>query len=472
MAVSRDDKVSLRLWERAKEVFEAAVDLHSHDRESYLQNACVGDSALLAEVKDLLDFHDRASSFLQDSAKDHTAAPSILPVFAPGQIVAHRFRIMRLIGAGGMGEVYVAYDLELGELVALKTLQAMLSADARMVTSFRQEVHLARQVTHPNVCRIFDMFWHQDEDQNAIAILTMEYLPGQTLLDLVHSEGPLLPSEALPLIQQIAEGLDAAHKFGIIHGDFKSSNVMLVPQVDGSTRAIITDFGLASDQHTVPAELRDERDIVGTPAYIAPEQLRTAPVTPAADIYAFGVVLFEMLTGQLPFQGGPETLISVKRKQHEPPSLEHANQLDPFLQSAILKCIDPEPANRPRSAADVFALLSPKVLWTRPRKLFLGIAASLALAVGVGLTLYQPNVINPEAQAAVDRARVALENQSVEGFATAIEEYKRATTADPKWAVPWAELAYAYAASSNARLKDGKTALPLSREAALHAIQL
>lgn len=471
MAVSRDDKISIRSWERAKEIFEAAADLDPAARESYLLDACASDSALLAEVKDLLDFHDRAGSFLQDSSKTHSSPRSSSPVFSPGDFVAKRFRIMRLIGEGGMGEVYVAYDLELGELVALKTLRSILSADARMITSLRQEVHLARQVTHPNVCRIFDMFWHQNSEEDAIAIVSMEFLPGWTLLEFIRSEGPFSPSEALPIVRQIANGLDAAHNFGIIHGDFKSSNVMLVPQQDGTSRAVITDFGLAKEQFDATADAAQPQEIAGTPAYIAPEQLQKVPLTPAVDIYAFGVVLFEMVTGRPPFVGGAGTVLGLKQQQVEPPSPGEFNKrISPHWESAILECINKDPQSRPASASSVSRLLSRRHPWSRSQKL-VAIAATLVLIVSV-FFYFRPHQINPSAQAAVYRARVALENDSKEGSLEAIEDYKLAIQLDPKWAVPWAELAYTYAAASNMRYIDGNTALVQAREAALRAIQL
>lgn len=471
MAFPRDVKISLRQWERAKEVFDIAVDLEPGARASYLAATCADDSALLEEVKELLEYYDQASSFLRDPTKLAPSEQSAPPVFSTGQLVANRFRIMKFIGSGGMGEVYVAYDFELGELVAVKTLRAMMSVDARMITSFKQEVHLARLVTHPNVCRIFDIFWHHTIDGMTIAVLTMEYLAGETLLNRIHFSGPLVPSEALPIIRQIADGLDAAHRFGIIHRDFKSSNVMLIQQPDGTTRTVITDFGLASDQYASLNCSKDSDDIAGTPAYIAPEQLQNTPLTPAADIYAFGVVLFEMLTGHLPFRGGPGTLIALKRQQVELPSPEEFNdQISSLWQSTILKCLDGDPLNRPLSASNVSALLSSRPSWSVSRKLMTGVATVALLTTA--FLFFRPHVINPGAQAALDGARVALENDSREGFTKAIQDYTRATMLDPNWAQPWAELAYAYASASNFRYIGGPSALQQAREAALKAIRL
>lgn len=468
MAVSRDDKISLHQWEQAKEIFEIAVELESHARDRYLVDACANNLALFDEVRELLDYHDRASSFLQEppaQSAEHLARP----VFSTGEFVAGRFRIMRLIGHGGMGEVYVAYDVELGELIALKTLRPGLLADARMISFFKQEVHLARLVTHRNVCRIFDIFWHQGRGGDEVAVLTMEYLPGETLLERIRACGPFSSSEALPIVRQIGDGLDAAHRFAIVHGDFKSSNVMLVPQPDDTTRVVIMDFGLARDQHSAPGRL-DESQVAGTPAYIAPEQLRGNPLTVASDIYAFGVVLFEMLTGRLPFQGGQGTLITLKGQQPEPPSpRDYAEKLELAWESTVLKCLDCDPNKRPSSAAAIPGLLTRKVAWSLQRRLAI---ATISLVILIGIFLERPHVINSEAEAAVDGARVALENDSKEGFAKAIEDYRRAIQADPKWAQPWAELAYTYAAASNARYIEGKSALRQAREAALQAIAL
>lgn len=469
MAVSRDDKVDFRVWERAKEVFEAAVDLDSHDREAYLEKACADDSILLAEVKDLLDFHDRAGSFLQDPTKSRMVGPSAGPVFSTGQFVANRFRIMRLIGSGGMGEVYVAYDVELGELIALKTLRSMLSADARMLTSFRQEVHVARQVTHPNVCRIFDMFWHQNSDQNAIAILTMEFLSGQTLLDLIRSSGPFSFSEALPIIRQIAEGLDAAHKFDIIHGDFKSGNVMLVPQPGGKTRAVITDFGLAREQHQ-PAEL-DSQGVIGTPAYIAPEQLQNAVLTPAVDIYAFGVVLFEMLTGRPPFSGGPETLIALKLQQTELLSESDFNStITPQWQSVILDCLNPDPSKRPQTAADLCDRLDRHP--TKSRRWFIATALLVAGSIPTWFLFRHEQRHTSSGSASFKRAQEFAKRRNLEGLENAVKEYKQAIQSEPNNAEIWTGLADAYSAMANFQFKDPGTVLPLARQAAQRAIQL
>lgn len=469
MAFPRDVKISLCQWERAKEVFDIAVDLEPSARDSYLAATCADDSALLDEVKELLEYYDQASSFLRDPAGLITSKQPAPPVFLTGQLVANRFRIMKLIGSGGMGEVYVAYDFELGELVALKTLRAMISADARMITSFKQEVHLARLVTHPNVCRIFDIFWHHSIGGTTVAVLTMEYLAGETLLNRIHSSGPLTSSEALPIIRQIADGLDAAHRFGIIHRDFKSSNVMLIPQPDGTTRAVVADFGLAREQY--PGSAKQPQEIAGTPAYIAPEQLQNGPLTPAADIYAFGVVLYEMLTGRLPLQGGPETLLTMKSTQPELCSPRNdSNGIRLAGKSTILKCLQWDPSERPHSALDVYMGLSGSR--RKSRRWF--IAASILTSASIVPLIRLLNSKQPPTptSASFKRAQEFAKRRTQEGLENAINEYKQAINSDPKNAETWVGLADAYSAMANFQFMDPGKALSAAHEAAERAVQI
>src|SRR5580658_4381144 len=165
-------------------------------------------------------------------------------IFQAGQTVSGRYRIVRYLNRGGMGEVYEARDLELGEAVALKTLLPEIAGDESMIARFKQEIALSRKVAHPNVCRVFDLAWHEGENARITMFLTMEFLPGETLSEKVRRDGPMSTEEALPFIVQMASGLDAAHAAGVIHRDFKPSNVMLVSTA-GELRAVVTDFGLA-----------------------------------------------------------------------------------------------------------------------------------------------------------------------------------------------------------------------------------
>jgi serine/threonine protein kinase len=225
------------------------------------------------------------------------------PVFQAGQLVAGRYRIIERVRQGGMGEVYRAEDTELGGIVALKTILPEYVGDETALRRFKQEIAVARKVTHPNVCRVFDLDRHEDSSSGtSVNFLTMEFLAGETLSDRLAREGPFRTDEAMLLVRQMAEGIDAAHRAGVIHRDLKSGNVMLTPKREGGERAVITDFGIARElpgTDTVSIITRPHQ-VVGTPEYMAPELFRGAQPSIASDLYAFGVVLFEMVTGRRP----------------------------------------------------------------------------------------------------------------------------------------------------------------------------
>src|SRR6266568_4098545 len=212
--------------------------------------------------------------------------------YKAGDRVAERYRIVRALGEGGMGEVYEAEDLLLKERLALKTLRGPVADDEATVARFKREIQLARKVTHPNVCRLFDV----GIDRRAggeVAFLTMELLDGETLAARLKRAGPMSTAEALPIVEQVAAALAAAHEAGIIHRDLKCANVILV-----GSRAVVTDFGLARVVAEGADQVTGDGGIVGSPAYMAPEQVEGGRrLTAAVDIYAFGVVLFEMVTG-------------------------------------------------------------------------------------------------------------------------------------------------------------------------------
>src|SRR6185295_15450304 len=212
-------------------------------------------------------------------------------VFSAGDRVAGRYRILRFVARGGMGEVYEAEDVELRGRVALKTIRPEIALDRQAIDRFKREIHLARQVTHPNVCRIFDLGYHRAPAAGGgpeveITFLTMEFLPGETL-DKRLRGGRMTPAQALPLVRQMATALGAAHAMGIVHRDFKSGNVALVPGREGEgVRVVVTDFGLArgSAAGDTFASATATGHVVGTPAYMAPEQVEGKPVTAAADV--------------------------------------------------------------------------------------------------------------------------------------------------------------------------------------------
>src|SRR6201993_2561477 len=209
--------------------------------------------------------------------------------FLPGRLVAGRYRIIALLGKGGMGEVYRADDLTLGQAVAMKFLPEEATTHEGMLERFKNEVRIARRISHPNVCRVYDV-----GDVDGATFFTMEYVDGEDLASLLRRIGRLPPDKAVEIARQICAGLAAAHAKGVLHRDLKPANIML----DGRGQVVVTDFGLAALADEIPGEeIRN-----GTPAYMAPEQLAGREVTALSDIYSLGLVLYEVFTGKRAFE--------------------------------------------------------------------------------------------------------------------------------------------------------------------------
>jgi hypothetical protein len=261
--------------------------------------------------------------------------------FQPGTLLGGRYRIVGRLGRGGMGEVYRADDLKLGQQVALKFLPSDVDHDPARLTQLHTEVRMARQVSHPNVCRVYDI-----DELDGHTFIAMEYVDGEDLASLLRRIGRFPEDRALEIARQICAGLAAAHQRDVVHRDLKPANVML----DGTGRVRITDFGLAG--------AAGEAIRAGTPAYMAPEQLAGQEVTARSDIYSLGLVLYEIFTGQRALEGKNLAELIHKREQSGilPPT-EIVRNLDPKIESAIMRCLRPEPAARPASSLMVAAAL-------------------------------------------------------------------------------------------------------------------
>jgi tetratricopeptide (TPR) repeat protein len=314
------------------------------------------------------------------------AANGVPPVFKPGEILSGRYRVVRFVAAGGMGQVFEVHDQALDERLALKTLHTTLADHSPSARQFKAEVQLARRVTHANVCRIYDLGSHTFADGRVAAFLTMELLRGETLRERI-ARGPIPAAEAVDLAGQLARGLAAAHAAGIVHRDFKSDNVILVPGRRGAPRAVITDFGVAvtdDDEEGV-------RGFVGTPAYIAPELVKGGEASDAADIYSYGVVLHEMLSGRLPFTGATPLEIALVRLGQAPPAL--GREAPPQLVALTAACLLLEPETRLAAASPLLAQLrqdagSPPR--ARRRLLVLGAVLLAVLGTLLAVVVLQP----------------------------------------------------------------------------------
>ena len=264
--------------------------------------------------------------------------------FLPGAMVGDRYRIVALLGRGGMGEVYRADDLTVGQPVALKFLPPRFAKDPDRLARLRGEVRAARQVSHPNVCRVYDIF-----DVGGEHFISMELVQGEDLATLLRRIGRLPVDKAQQIARQLCAGLAAAHARGVLHRDLKPSNVMLDER--GTVRMM--DFGLSGALSDVQGAVRE-----GTPAYMAPEQLAGRAVGVPSDIYALGLVLYELFTGKTAFTAGtpPEML---KEREHESPlpPTRLVDGIDDATERAILRCLESDPALRPASALAVAAAL-------------------------------------------------------------------------------------------------------------------
>ena len=265
--------------------------------------------------------------------------------FTPGAMLAGRFRVVALLGKGGMGEVYRAEDTRLGQQVALKFLPQFVFADAARLDRLYREVRLGRQVSHPNVCRLYDvMEWEGHH------FISMEYIDGEDLASLLRRIGALPHQKAIDIARDLAAGLSAAHAIGIIHRDLKPANVM----IDGRGTARITDFGLAGladDPHR-------RNEISGTPAYMAPEQLAGQEVTARTDLYALGLIYYEMFSGKRLFEARTVMEILAQHESGRSQTLSRETKnLDPAVQRIIQRCLEEKAEARPSSVHAVMASL-------------------------------------------------------------------------------------------------------------------
>ncbi len=424
--------------ERVKAIYDHAIDLQPEERKLFLQQISSEDPELRQQVQSLLDRAQADTEELPPAPADAPAPTAYPYIFSPGDLIAGRYRVLCKVAKGGMGEVYEVADLELHSRVALKVISLKSAAKPNALEMFRREILLARQVTHPNVCRIYDIGHHDHPEHGDLLFLTMEFLQGRTLADRVRKHGPLSKEEALPLLQQMIQALAAAHRLNIAHRDFKSANVILcdakgvsdsgrvaaakgdsgsaanpvapsgtasgsslsVERVDKRTAGSdalplagaasttadvknvlvkVTDFGLARSVDGMETTLHGE--VWGTPDYMAPEQFH-GQSSFASDIYALGVVIYEMFTAKLPHRS------STGSRQPDGKPSTAMEMIPAEWQPVVKKCMAYEPADRYPTVDDVWNALNggkpslsgkPGILQVS-RKTLVGVAAALLIA--------------------------------------------------------------------------------------------
>jgi serine/threonine protein kinase/tetratricopeptide (TPR) repeat protein len=394
-------------WENVKALFEVALDKAPAERNSFLASSAE-DPEVRREVERLLAHHVESGGLLSTPVVAPTpisTVPASARSFSSGDLLADRFRITRFLARGGMGEVYEAEDIELHERVALKSIRNELLHDPRVLERFKREVHLSRKVTHPNVCRIFDLFRHSgskspESTRSSVVLVAMELLEGETLAEFLRQQPRPSIDEIRPVAVQMAAGLGAAHAAGVLHRDFKPGNVILVPG-QKKVRAVITDFGLAlrsNDDVSLGASITGAGEVLGTPAYMSPEQVEGKDLTPASDVYSLGLVLYQMVTGTRAFEDATPLSMAVRRIREDPvPPRSLVPDLDRQWEAVILKCLQRDPKNRFQSGDEVAESLksgeTESIVRPVSSKHWLGILALvfvLAAAVFVVQKLHHP----------------------------------------------------------------------------------
>jgi serine/threonine-protein kinase len=361
------------LVDRARDgAFSGAVSVASRDEIGVLARAFNGLLADLREKDEAIQFLREGLTALRQATPppapptpgptDETleaSSPTVpMPVASRalerGQVLADRYEILGTLGKGGMGVVYRARDRQLDEVVALKLLRTeALASEPTLLERFKQEIKLARRITHRNVLRTHDF-----GEANGVPFISMEYLEGVTLKELVRNRGALPLGVALSFAKQMCHGLDAAHAQGVVHRDIKPHNMLILPE---SGELKIMDFGIARPSRLggQDAGLTSAGTVMGTPDYMSPEQAQGRPADFRSDIYSIGVVLFEALTGRLPFGGQTMTQIIIAHIQQPPPRPRSINpRLPQGLEVAVLRCLQKDPERRWQSVSELAEALS------------------------------------------------------------------------------------------------------------------
>ena len=355
-------------WEEVKAVFEAALLLEEGEREAFVAGRCGEDRQLAGEVHSLLAADRESSKFLEVALLRRAAVYSSLTeggLLVTDDILCGRFRVLAYLGEGGMGQVYKAVDLELKQKIAIKVIRPDVADIPGVLSRFKREVNATRVVTHPNVCRTFDLETHtQPEGKPGVPItfLTMELLVGETLAQRINRTGPLPSKQVLVFAIQIARALQAAHSAGVIHCDLKPSNIFL-SGAENDPRVVVTDFGIAKlirlQEQTPHSQLTASElpggATVGTPFYMAPEQIEKGDSSPATDLYSFGLVLYETLAAQKlsPYRRSRNEIEAALSSLNSTATEEFPSTDGKLWIDVIARCVQPNPGDRFRSVEEL-----------------------------------------------------------------------------------------------------------------------
>ncbi len=344
--------MSPELWSQVKEICLRTLARTPHERTAYLEAVCHEDKLLLKEVRSLLSYEVQAEESLKELSPEFVAAA----FSRSGSLVGTRignYSLHSLLGVGGMGEVYLAEDTDLARKVALKVLPTEFTRDEQPLQRFKQEARAASGLKHRNIITIYSV-----GQQDGVYFIAAEYVGGPTLRQRLAASGRLELYEAVDVAMQVASALEASHHAGIVHRDVKPENIIFEP--DGTAKLL--DFGIAKLAENITAEpfagadspKTEQGVILGTPAYMSPEQARHQPLDHRTDLFSLGVVLYEMITGSVPFSGGTPYDQQAAVLVSEPTSLElHLDTVIPELQWVIGKALTKEPARRYQTSTDL-----------------------------------------------------------------------------------------------------------------------
>jgi serine/threonine protein kinase len=445
-------------WERLGPLFERALELNPEERETFIDNIVAHEELLGRQLRDLVRAHEASTNSMEPLPAEPRIAFDGGRCFSVNELVLDRFRIVRFIGRGGMGEVYEAIDMELGR-VALKTIRPELSLNDSVMRRFRQEVQLARRITSPLVSRVYELFMVPAKSgRPGIAFLTMEYLEGITLAERIEQDGGLAIKVAESIALQLCSALESIHKADVVHRDLKPGNIMLIDR-DNVLRVVVMDLGLARDAEAPTAaagtasEVTRPGAVMGTPEFMAPEQFEGATVTAAADIYAFGAVLFAIVTGKNPFEGASPLAAAVHRAKRLPPASSLNPSVPRHWDHVIGRCLEYEPEKRFQDAGEIARALRGEMpgirrpLSTRGRRsVVILTAAVMVLLVGSAVAAYlrfRPTPqLSPEVSRWYEIGATALREAT---YVKATRAFQHVLSLDPSLALAHASLAEAWA---------------------------